>query len=61
MQFSDNYNYFGYLKAANEVNRQYFQQAAPLFLLKALYYDAACMMAYNLQAFFFDLVQIACS
>jgi len=27
MQFLDNYNYFGYLKGANEVNTQYFQQA----------------------------------
>ena len=25
MLFLDNYNYFGYLKGANEVNRQYFQ------------------------------------
>jgi len=25
MQFLDNYNYFGYLKGANEVNTQYFQ------------------------------------
>jgi len=27
MQSLDNYNYFGYLKGANEVNWQYFQQA----------------------------------
>jgi len=33
----DNYNYFGYLKGANEVSRQYFQQAVLLCLLKALY------------------------
>jgi len=38
MQLLDNYNYFGYLKGANEVNRQYFQQALLLWLLKALYY-----------------------
>jgi len=31
MQFLDNYNYFGYLKGANEVNRQYFQQAVLLY------------------------------
>jgi len=37
MQFLENYNYFGYLKGANEVNRQYFQQAVLLCLLKALY------------------------
>jgi len=30
--------YFGYLKGANEMNRQYFQQAPLLCLLKALYY-----------------------
>jgi len=28
----DNYNYFGYLKGANEVNRQYFQQTVLLCL-----------------------------
>ena len=38
MQFLDNYNYFGYLKGVNEMNRQYFQQAVLLCLLKALYY-----------------------
>ena len=38
MQFLDNYNYYGYLKYVNEVNRQYFQQAVLLCLLKALYY-----------------------
>jgi len=36
MQFLDNYNYFGYLKGANEVNR--LQQAVLLCSLKALYY-----------------------
>jgi len=49
MQFLDNYNYFGHLKGANEVNRQYFQQAVLLCLLKALYYArkwsyAACII-----------------
>ena len=29
-----NYNYFGYLKGVNEVNRQCFQQAVLLCLLK---------------------------
>ena len=38
MQFLDKYNYFGYLKGANEVNRQYFQQAVLLCLLRAPYY-----------------------
>jgi len=36
------YNYFGYLKGANEVNRQYFQLAVLLCLLKALYYAGIC-------------------
>jgi len=45
MQFLDNYNYFGYLKGANEVNRQYFQQALLLWLLKALYYAGICSYA----------------
>ena len=45
MQFLDNYNYFGYLKGANEVNRPYFQQAALLCLLKALYYAGICSYA----------------
>jgi len=49
MQFLDNYNYFGYLKGASEVNRQYLQQAVLLCLLKALYYAviysyAACII-----------------
>jgi len=35
--FSNYYNYFGYLKGANEVNRQYFQKAVLLCLLKAEY------------------------
>ena len=38
----DNYNYLGFLKGANEVNRQYFQQAVLLCLLKALYYARIC-------------------
>jgi len=33
-----NYNHLGYLKGANEVKRQYFQQAVLFGLLKALYY-----------------------
>ena len=33
-----NYNYFGYLKGAFEVNRQFFHQAVKLCFLKALYY-----------------------
>jgi len=46
MQVLDNYRY---LKGANEVYRQYFQQAVLLCLLKALYYagicsDAACII-----------------
>jgi len=45
MQFLDNYNYFGYLKGDNEVNRQYFQQAVLLCLLKALYYAGICSYA----------------
>ena len=45
MQFLDNYNYFGYLKGANEVNRQYFQQAVLLCLQKALYYAGICSYA----------------
>jgi len=45
----DNYNYFGYLKGANKVNRLYFQQAVLLCLLRALYYAgiysyAACII-----------------
>ena len=39
------YNYFGYLKGAYEVNRQYFQQAIPLCLLKVLYYAGICSYA----------------
>ena len=35
----------GYLKGANEVNRQYFQQAVLLCLLKALYYVGICSYA----------------
>ena len=46
MQFLDNYNYFGYLKGANEVNRQYFQQAVLLCLLKALYTYYARICSY---------------
>ena len=42
----DNYNYFGYLKGANEVNRQYFQQAVLLCLLKALYLYFAGICSY---------------
>jgi len=42
MQFLDNYNY---LKGANEVNRQYFQQAVVLCLVKALYYARICSYA----------------
>jgi len=41
-------NYFGYLKAANEVNRQYFQhfqQAVLLCLQKSLYYAGICPFA----------------
>ena len=46
MQFMDNYNYFRYLKGANEVNYiQYFQQAVLLYLLKALYYARICSYA----------------
>ena len=45
MQFLDNYNYFGYLKGANEVNRQYLQQAVLLCWLKALYYAGICSYA----------------
>jgi len=45
MQFLDNYNYLGYLKGANEVNKQYFQQAVLLCLLKALYYAGICSYA----------------
>jgi len=41
----DNYNYFGYLKGVNEVNRQYFQQAVLLCLLKALCYAGICSYA----------------
>ena len=37
--------YFGYLKGANEVNRQCFQQALLLCLLKALYYTGICSYA----------------
>jgi len=37
MQFLDNHKYFGYLKGANEVNREYFQQAVLLCLLRVLY------------------------
>ena len=40
-----NYNHFGYLKDANEVNRQYFQQAVLLCLLKALDYAGICSYA----------------
>ena len=36
---------FEHLKGANEVNRQYFQQAALLCLLKALYYAGICSYA----------------
>ena len=46
MQFLDNYNYFGYLKGANEVNRQYFQQAVLLCLLGALYYAPMLHVSY---------------
>ena len=42
MQFLDNYRY---LKGANEVNRQYFQQAVLLCLLRALYYAGICSYA----------------
>ena len=45
----DNYNYFGYLKGANEVNRQYFQQAVLLCLLKALYYAPMLHVSYYAQ------------
>jgi len=45
MQFFDNYNYFGYLKGANEVNTQYFQQAVLLCLPKALYHAGICSYA----------------
>jgi len=45
MQVLDNYNYFGYMKGANEVNRQYFQQAVLLCLLKALYCAGICSYA----------------
>ena len=38
-------NHFGYLKGANEVNRQYFQQAVLLCLLRALYYAGICSYA----------------
>ena len=38
-------NYFGYLKGANEMNRQYFQQAVLLCLLKVLYYVGICSYA----------------
>jgi len=42
MQVLDNYRY---LKGANEVYRQYFQQAVLLCLLKALYYAGICSYA----------------
>jgi len=45
MQFLDNSNYIGYLKGANEVNRQYLQQAVLLHLLRALYYAGICSYA----------------
>ena len=54
MQFYDNYKYFGYLKGANEVNREYFQQAVHLLLclLRALYYIRwnmlLCCMYHNI-------------
>ena len=49
MQFLDNYNYFGYLKGVNEVNRQYFQQAVLLCLLRALYYAPMLHVSYYAQ------------
>jgi len=42
--FGTSYNYW-YMKGANEVNKQYFQQAVPLCLLKALYYAGICSYA----------------
>jgi len=39
-----NYNHLGYLKGANEVKRQYFQQAVLLCWLKALYYAGIYML-----------------
>jgi len=49
-----NYTYFGYLKGANEVDKQCFHQAVLLCLLKALYYAgkfsyAACIINYYAQ------------
>ena len=46
MQFLDNYNY---LKGANEVNREYFQQAVLLCLLRALYYAPMLHVSYYAQ------------